>query len=180
MFFYSFSPVFPLIDGMKGKTLLISSWLATLAFCLLQIVAGPNGFGVTEQLRSDLTQLDENLVALEAENHRLQAKFDALRTSPTEVILKARVLGWYRPGDVPVQVLEGRPFTLPEPPVPRPPVPGPLPAVSDVFFRAAWFLFFVAFWGIFTVSDLLMRRPELTRALALGNPFRRSSPVGVE
>ncbi len=180
MFFYSFSPVFPLIDGMKGKTLLISSWLATLAFCLLQIVAGPNGLGVTGQLRADLVRIEANLVALETENHRLQAQFEALRTSPTAVTLKARSLGWFQPGEVPVQVLEGRPFSFPAEPVPASVVAAETPAASPLIFRAAWFFFFFAFWGFLTVGEVVLARPELTRALALRTPFGRSLPFGVE
>jgi hypothetical protein len=169
MFFYSFQVPSPLIHAMKGKKILLSIWLATAAFCLLQIVTGPNGVLETARVRSDVERLELQLVTLEADNQRLQAHFDALRTSSQAVELEARQLGWYRAGDIPVKVIQGQGFRLPEDSLERTLVlPTPSEPLPDGFFRLAWFVLIALFYGLISLLDLLLDREILPRSLVPG------------
>ncbi|MEI8093189.1 MAG: septum formation initiator family protein [Spirochaetales bacterium] len=151
---------------MKGKKILLSLWLATAAFCLLQIVAGPNGFLVTAKLQDDAQRLDKRLSALAEDNARLQARFDALQSSSEAVRLEARRLGWFRAGEIPVKVMEGQGFHLPtKAPDFTLALPSATEAPAEVFFRLAWFLFVALFWGLLTLWDLLRDRELLPRGL---------------
>jgi hypothetical protein len=154
---------------MKGKKILLSMWLATAAFCLLQIVTGPNGVLETARVRSDVERLDRQLVALENDNLRLQARFDALKTSSQAIELEARQLGWYRAGDIPVKVIQGQSFRLPEAAIDLTLVlPAPSEPLPDGFFRLAWFVLIALFYGLISLLDLLLERDILPRSLVPG------------
>jgi len=154
---------------MKGKKILLSMWLATAAFCLLQIVTGPNGVLETARVRSDVERLDRQLVALENDNLRLQARFDALKTSSQAIELEARQLGWYRAGDIPVKVIQGQSFRLPEAAIDLTLVlPAPSEPLPDGFFRLTWFVLIALFYGLISLLDLLLERDILPRSLVPG------------
>lgn len=134
---------------MKGSRFLLSFWLSTAAFCVLQIVFGPGGITATRQLEQQKTVLASRLAELRAENARLAARYESLLTSPNAVRLEARSLGYFEAGEVPVRTLGGAEFRLPpeDTHLSRiPPMAGQTHA-SPLFFRLAWPLLFLVFWG---------------------------------
>jgi cell division protein FtsB len=153
---------------MKARKILLSLWLATAAFCLLQIVAGPNGILVTTQLQADAARLDARLAQLAEDNARLRQIYQALNTSAEAVRLEARRLGWFQSGDVPVKVVEGQSFQLPPESYSFTQVlQSPVVLLPDAFFRLSWFLLVAVFWGVLSLLDLLREREVGTRALDL-------------
>jgi cell division protein FtsB len=147
---------------MKGSRFLLAFWLSTASFCLLQIVFGPGGITETRRLEEQKTKLDVRLAELQAENTRLAARYESLRTSPEAVRLEARALGYFAAGDVPVRTLGGAEFRLPPDSVHLsriPPVTGEDDA-SPLFFRLAWPLLLLTFWGALHLVSLLAPRPE--------------------
>jgi cell division protein FtsB len=141
---------------MKGSKLLLSFWLSTAAFCLLQILFGPGGLTETARWKDQQTRLETRLEALKDENQRLTARYEALRSSPEAIRLEARSLGYFRPGEVPVRTLDGAGFSLPS----DAPDLSAVPALAaddgsvSIFFRVAWPLLFL----VFTVSFHLWER----------------------
>jgi len=110
----------------------------------------------TVVLREQSQKLAERLTALEEDNQRLSARYEALRTSVEEVRLEARSLGWFAPGEVPVRT-QGATLRLPpEDPnfsmVPRQPKEG---SDTSFFFRVAWPLLFFLFSTFFAVASRL-------------------------
>lgn len=150
---------------MQGTKILLSFWLATATFCLLQILFGPGGLSETDRLRDQKARLETRLAALGEENERLAARYEALRTSPEAVRLEARSLGWFSPGEIPVRTLEGLEFRLPseEPDLSTVPVLSQTEPDLSLFFRVAWFLLFVLYYSFFLLWSKLWpaeTRPE--------------------
>lgn len=142
---------------MKGSKLLLSFWLSTGVFCLLQILFGPGGLTEMSRLREQQARLEVRLEALRTENQQLTLRYEALKTSPEAVRLEARSLGYFRPGEMPVRTLDGAGFRLPSDEPDLSVVP-PLPPDDDsasVFFRVAWFLLFAVFVLLFHLWDRL-------------------------
>jgi len=138
---------------MKGTKLLLSFWLSTAAFCLLQILFGPGGFTETARLRDQQARLEVRLDLLKGDNARLNARYEALRTSAEAVRLEARALGWFRPGEIPVRTLDGAEFRLPSDAPDLSMVPR-LPRESadlTLFFRLAWPILFISFYTLFVL-----------------------------
>ena len=147
---------------MKGTKLLLSFWLSTVAFCVLQILFGPTGFTETSRLKDYRTRLETRLSALEADNVRLVGRYEALRTSTDAVRLEARSLGYFRVGETPVKTPGGTGFRLPpDRPdlilVRRPPSNDP---GLTVFFRLAWPLLLLSFLTVFHLYERLRPRSE--------------------
>jgi len=142
---------------MKGTKLLLSFWLSTVAFCVLQIVFGPAGLVQTARLQEYQTRLDSRLEALQGENLRLKTRYDALRTSTEAVRLEARALGYFRPGETPVRTLDGAGFRLPseEPDLSVVPAPAANVLETSLFFRLAWPLLFLVFFAFLHLWELL-------------------------
>ena len=147
---------------MKGSKLVLSFWLATAAFCLLQILFGPGGLSETAHLKDQQVRLEARLVALKDENRRLTARYEALRTSQDAVRLEARSLGWFQPGETPVRTLGGAEFRLPsdEPDLSTVPPLGTDPGASSLFFRLAWSLLFVLFSAFFHLWNRMWPRAD--------------------
>ena len=147
---------------MKGSRFFLALWLSTASFCLLQIVFGPGGITETQRLERQKAKLETRLDELQTENARLAARYESLRTSPEAVRLEARQLGYFGPGEIPVRTLGGAQFHLPpdDPHLSRiPPVTGGTEA-SPLFFRLAWPLLFLVFWGAFQLFQGLRKPPE--------------------
>lgn len=142
---------------MKGSKLLLSFWLATAAFCFLQILFGPGGLTETAKLKDQKVKLEARLTALEDENLRLTARYMALQSSTEAVRLEARSLGYFLPGDVPVRTLVGAEFRLPsdEPDLSVVPSLPESDGTTAGFFRAAWVLLFLVFYAFFQLVDRL-------------------------
>lgn len=140
---------------MKGTKLLLSFWLATGAFCFLQIVFGPGGIMESARLSDQRDKLELRLEALKAENARLTARYEALRTSPEAIRLEARALGWFRANEVPVRILEGPEFRLPSEAPDFSSVPRLMEETSGMswFFRLAWPLLFASFYAFFLLVE---------------------------
>ena len=150
---------------MKGTKLLLSFWLSTAAFCLLQILFGPGGVTETLRLKEQQSRLESRLESLKDENLRLTARYDALRTSVDAVRLEARSLGYFQPGEVPVRTLDGTTFRLPSdaPDFSTVPPLAEAAAETSLFFRLAWPLLFVVFFlGFHLAGRLWPPRPPLT------------------
>jgi len=142
---------------MKGSKLLLSFWLSTAAFCLLQILFGPGGLTETGRWKDQQTRLESRLQSLKDENQRLSARYEALRSSTDAIRLEARSLGYFRPGEVPVRTLEGTEFRLPSDAPDLSAVPT-LAADNEsvsLFFRVAWPLLFLVFTASFHLWDRL-------------------------
>jgi cell division protein FtsB len=145
---------------MKGTKLLLSFWLSTVTFCLLQIIFGPTGLTETARLKEFGSRLDSRLEALQEDNIRLSGRYEALRTSADAVRLEARALGYFRPGETPVRTPEGVVFRLPSDAPDLSPVK-PLPVESPgitLFFRLAWPLLFLVFFSFFHLWERLWPR----------------------
>jgi len=138
---------------MQGSKIVVSLWLATAAFCLLQILFGPTGLTETARLRQQQEKLSLRLTALKDENAALTARYEALRTSAEAVRLEARSLGWFARDEIPVQTPGAAAFRLPEegPDLRLVPPLDPSEASSSGFFRIAWPLLFVLFYSCFIV-----------------------------
>lgn len=155
---------------MTGAKLLISAWAATAVFCLLHIAFGPGGWTETSALREQQARLATRLEALQAENLRLTARYEGLRTSAEAVRLEARALGYFARGEVPVRTLEGASFRLPNP---GPDLSGVPPLASEraeisLFFRLAWPLLFIVVHLLQVLAARLRSRgTEAERSLAL-------------
>jgi hypothetical protein len=148
---------------MKGTKLLLSLWLSTVAFCVLQILFGPTGFTETARLKEYRTRLESRLSALETDNIRLIGRYEALRTSSEAVRLQARTLGYFRTGDTPVLTPGSVGFRLPSDQpdltlVRKPPSNDP---GLTVFFRLAWPLLLLSFVTIFHLWERLRPPAEL-------------------
>jgi cell division protein FtsB len=142
---------------MKGSQFLLAFWLSTASFCLLQIVFGPGGITETHRLEEQKTRLEARLGELQAENARLAARYEALRTNPEAVRLEARALGYFESGEVPVRTLGGAEFRLPpdDPHLSRiAPIAGGSHDTS-LFFRLAWLMLFLVFWGTLNLFSRL-------------------------
>ena len=147
---------------MKGTKLLLSFWLSTVAFCILQILFGPTGLTETARLKEYRARLESRLSALEIDNARLTGRYESLRTSSEAVRLEARSLGYFRVGDTPVRTPEGSGFRLPpdQPDltlVRRP--QGNDPGLT-VFFRLAWPLLLLSFLTFFHLWERIRPHPE--------------------
>jgi cell division protein FtsB len=131
--------------------MVVCAWLATAAFCLLQILFGPTGLTETARVIEQRQRLERRLIALQEENQHLSARYEALRTSQEAVRLEARSLGWFQPGETPVRTLEGTEFRLPpdEPDLSSVPALSPEGQDTTLFFRLAWPLLFIAFYAFF-------------------------------
>jgi len=142
---------------MKGTKFLLSFWLSTVTFCLLQVLFGPGGLSETARLREQNTRLDTRLVALRDENARLTARYEALRTSQEAIRLEARALGYFRPGETPVRTLDGAEFRLPtdEPDLSSVPSVAVQGADSRWFFRIAMPLLFCLYYAMFHLIERL-------------------------
>ena len=161
---------------MKGTKLLLSLWLSTAAFCLLQILFGPGGLGEMAQLKDQQARLDARLEALKDDNFRLTAQYGALLSSPEAIRLEARSLGWFRTGDVPVRTLDGAEFRLPSDTPDLSLVPSLVRDEWDLslFFRLAWPLLFVSCFVLLYLVEKL--RPTRSPWDEL-NPSQRNLPV---
>jgi cell division protein FtsB len=166
---------------MKGSRFLLAFWLSTASFCLLQIVFGPGGITETQRLDDQKARLESRLVELQAENARLAARYEALRTNPEAVRLEARALGYFETGEVPVRTLGGAQFRLP-------PDDSHLSRIAPIaggssdtslFFRLAWPLLFLVFWGtlnLFSRLGFSLGRAPSAPEIPSGNlPAVRSS-----
>jgi cell division protein FtsB len=147
---------------MNPTKLVVCAWLATACFCLLQIFFGPTGWTETERLKDQKRLLDQRVASLQQENLRLNARYEALRTSQDAVRLEARSLGWFLARETPVRTLGGAVFKLPsdEPDlstVPRLADGGPNTALV---FRLAWPLLFTLFYALFYLVARLWPRTE--------------------
>lgn len=142
---------------MKVSKIVVSFWLATAAFCLLQVFFGPAGVLETARLREHSRLLEVRLSELRLENQVLTARYEALLTRKEAVRLEARSLGWFAPGETPVRILDGAGFHLPsdEPDLSAVPPLGPERADSSLFFRIAWPLLFVLFYSFFLLMERL-------------------------
>ena len=142
---------------MKGTKLLLSFWLSTAAFCLLQILFGPGGLGETARLLEQKARLEVRLEALKTDNLRLTARYEALRTSEAEIRLEARALGWFQRGEIPIRTLEGSEFRLPSDEAEFSAVPRLVKDDADltVFFRLAWPVLFATFYALFYLAGKL-------------------------
>lgn len=146
---------------MKPTHLVLSFWLATLSFCVLQILFGPTGMTETKALQEQSQKLAQRLVALQEDNRRLSARYEALRTSAEEVRLEARSLGWFAPGEVPIRT-QGTSLRLP----PEEPNLSMVPRLSregsdpSFFFRVAWPLLFFLYSAFFAVTSRLWPSPQ--------------------
>jgi|GEM_PF-1792800 cell division protein FtsB len=162
---------------MKGTKFLLSFWLSTATFCLLQVLFGPGGLSETARLREQDTRLDTRLTALRDENARLTARYESLRTSAEAIRLEARALGYFRPGDTPVRTLDGAEFRLP-PDAPDmasvPPFAGE-GADSRWFFRIAMPLLFGLYYSLFHLIERL--KPSKTTLPALRPGPRLNLPA---
>ena len=136
---------------MKASRLLLALWFSTACFCALQIVFGPGGITETQKLERQKALLDVRLADLQTENARLSARYEALKNSPEAVRLEARSLGYFQPSETPVRTLGGVSFQLPDDETHL----SRIPPVTDenrstsLFFRLAWPLLFLVFWGTF-------------------------------
>jgi len=152
---------------MKGSRFLLALWLSTACFCALQIVFGPGGVTETRKLERQKALLDVRLAELQAENTRLSARYDALKNNPEAVRLEARSLGYFQSFETPVRTLGGVSFQLPDDETHL----SRIPPVADenrstsLFFRLAWPLLFLVFWGT------LQLIPRIA-APQLPSPFR--------
>jgi len=156
---------------MTGVKLLLSAWAATVAFCLLHIVFGPGGLTETSALREQQARLEVRLTELRADNLRLSARYEGLRTSVEAVRLEARSLGWFQRGEVPVRTLDGARFHLPSP-APDQSGVTPLPSErteTSLFFRLAWPLLFLVFHLLQILAGRL-RPPDTAAPPALVLP----------
>lgn len=152
---------------MRPSKIVLSAWLATGAFCLLQILFGPTGLTETLRLKQVQHQLDLRLADLRKDNADLTARYEALRTSGEVVRLEARRLGWFRPGERPVLAPVGTTLALPsDRPNLTPVVVDELdPQALSVFFRLAWPLLFAMFYTALVLWSRL--RPEHGGALVV-------------
>ena len=159
---------------MKGTKLLLSFWLSTVTFCLLQIVFGPTGFFETARLKDYRNRLEMRVVSLQEENLRLVGRYEALRTSNDAVRLEARALGYFRPGKTPVRTLDGAAFRLPsdQPDLSSVPTRRTLDPETNLFFRVAWPLLFLVFYTFFHLWGRLWPDPDQQE-----EPPRRSLPA---
>lgn len=147
---------------MKGTKLLLSFWLSTAAFCLLQILFGPGGLSETARLKDQQAKLEIRLEALKQDNQRLTGRYSALRTSVDAVRLEARSLGWFQAGEIPVRTLDGAGFQLPADAPDLTPVPK-IPAGTldlSLFFRLAWPLLFLSFYALLHLIARLWPRHD--------------------
>jgi len=162
---------------MKGTKLLLSFWLATAAFCLLQILFGPGGFTETARLKEQQSRLEVRLAELKEDNQRLTARYDSLRTSAEAIRLEARSLGWFRSGEIPVRTLDGAEFRLP----PEAPNLSTVPRLGEnaldlsLFFRLAWPLLFLTFYALFYLVERMW--PQQGRWEGLVQAARQNLPV---
>lgn len=165
---------------MKGTKLLLSFWLSTAAFCLLQILFGPGGFTETARLREQQARLDVRLEALKEDHLRLTARYEALRTSAEAVRLEARSLGWFSAGDIPIRTLDGAEFRLPPetPDLSLVPKLGPSALDLSLFFRLAWPLLFASFYTFFIVLSKIW--PPQDRWDDLIRSGRQNLPVPLQ
>ena len=145
--------------------MLLSFWLSTASFCILQIVFGPGGITETQRLERQKIQLDSRLAELQAENARLSARYESLLTSPEAVRLEARSLGYFEAGEVPVRTLGGVEFSLPpeDTHLSRIPPAASSSQASTLFFRLAWPLLFLVFWGALHLFPRLSSTPQPPR-----------------
>jgi len=148
---------------MKGTKLLLSFWLSTATFCLLQILIGPGGITETSRLREYRARLETRLEILQDQNTRLTTRYEALRSSPDEIRLEARSLGYFQTGEVPIRTLDGAGFRLPpdEPDLSTVPPLDESRLVPPLFFRLAWPLLFGVYYALFFLAGRLW--PSLDR-----------------
>lgn len=143
---------------MKGTKLLLSIWLATAAFCLLQILFGPGGFSETARLKEQQARLEVRLETLKQDNQRLNARYESLRSSAEAIRLEARSLGWFGAGEIPVRTLDGADFRLPPeaPDLSVVPRLGPSSFDLSLFFRLVWPLLLVSFYTAFYLLEKML------------------------
>lgn len=141
---------------MKPAHLVLSFWLATLSFCVLQILFGPTGISETLRLQERSQALAQRLAALQEDHLRLSARYEALRTSVEEVRLEARALGWFGVDEVPVRTF-GSTLRLPadEPDLSTVPREPAAEANTSFFFRIAWPLLFFLYCAFFVLASRL-------------------------
>lgn len=165
---------------MKGTKFLLSFWLATGAFCLLQIFFGPGGLTEMSRLREQKARLEVRLEALKEENQRLTARYESLRTSAEAVELEARALGYFRLGEVPVRTLDGAEFRLPSETPDLSLIPGLPEERTDLtwFFRLAWPLLFLSFYAFFHLMGTLW--PSKDRWQEFWNAGRDNLPAPLQ
>lgn len=165
---------------MNPTKFVVCAWLATAAFCLLQIVFGPTGLVETARVQDQKHRLEARLESLRAENLRLAARYEALRTSQDEVRLEARALGWFQPGETPVRTLDGPNFQLPseEPDLSTVPPLAPQHPDLTLFFRLAWPLLFALFYFSFHLMARLW--PSRSSLPALYDENRQNLPLPLQ
>jgi cell division protein FtsB len=99
------------------KHLALAAFAGLSIYLVLNLVFGPGGTRETERLAAHKERLEANIESLEKRSRSLENEVMLLRTSPDEIELRSRKLGYYRPNDAVIR-FEG--WDRPE----RPPTPG--------------------------------------------------------